>query len=150
MDIEVLRASAQKEGFTKFSVGVIIAQGNHILIVQRSPTDFLGGFFELPGGGIEPGESVVDAVARETREETGLDVITIGAYIGPMDYRSSSGKLTRQFTVVAEVLLAPIVLSSEHTAFRWITDKDAPDAGLTPETLHLVRLYFARFAKSTL
>ncbi len=43
------------------------------LLQNRAKKDWKG--FALPGGHIEPGESVVDAVVREMQEETGLTVI---------------------------------------------------------------------------
>lgn len=49
-----------------------IRSGSRILLQRRVKADWRG--YTLPGGHIEPGESVVDAVIREMREETGLTV----------------------------------------------------------------------------
>ena len=43
-----------------------------ILLIRRSPDDFGG--WEGPGGSVEEGETLEEAVVREVREETGLDV----------------------------------------------------------------------------
>jgi 8-oxo-dGTP pyrophosphatase MutT (NUDIX family) len=52
---------------------VIEAQGRILLLRTRDPTyPELGTWWELPGGGIEPGETYADAVIRELAEETGL------------------------------------------------------------------------------
>jgi ADP-ribose pyrophosphatase YjhB (NUDIX family) len=54
-----------------------------ILLVRRSDGDNLWGF---PGGGMEPGERLAEAVVREVREETGLEVeptTLIGVYSAP-------------------------------------------------------------------
>ncbi|MEP7286107.1 MAG: NUDIX domain-containing protein [Chloroflexota bacterium] len=64
---------------------VIINEAGHILMQLRSDN----GRWGLPGGAIDPGEEPADAVIREVREETGLDVIPeriVGVYSGP-DYR---------------------------------------------------------------
>ena len=50
----------------------LIRSGTKILLQNRLKTDWRG--YTLPGGHIEPGESIVDAVKREMREETGLTV----------------------------------------------------------------------------
>ena len=50
----------------------LIRQGNEILLQNRVKEDWPG--YALPGGHVEPGESIVDACVREMREETGLTV----------------------------------------------------------------------------
>jgi ADP-ribose pyrophosphatase YjhB (NUDIX family) len=54
-------------------VGAIIIRRNSILLVQRARSP-LKGYWSLPGGLIEPGEKIEDALQREVREETGLIV----------------------------------------------------------------------------
>ena len=54
-------------------VGALILRGNSILLVQRG-RDPLKGYWSLPGGLIEPGEKIGDALQREVLEETGLIV----------------------------------------------------------------------------
>lgn len=48
----------------------LVRRGDRILLQNRVKADWRG--YALPGGHVEPGESIVDAVVREIREETGL------------------------------------------------------------------------------
>jgi len=45
-----------------------------MLVTRRAPEIRAGGWWCLPGGGVEPGESHAEAVVREVQEELGLDV----------------------------------------------------------------------------
>jgi mutator protein MutT len=54
-------------------VGAIIIKRGRILMAQRGKEP-LKGWWSLPGGALEIGESLKDAVCREVREETGLEV----------------------------------------------------------------------------
>lgn len=58
---------------------VLDERGQILLFHTRSP-DYpeLGTWWELPGGGIDPGESYVEAAVRELREETGIVTDTVG------------------------------------------------------------------------
>ena len=49
--------------------GVIRRQDGRILITQRLAKDTLGGYWEFPGGKVDPGEELRAALARELREE---------------------------------------------------------------------------------
>ncbi len=58
---------------THVAVGVIWADGK-ILITQRAKHAHQGGFWEFPGGKLEPGENVQSALRRELQEEVGISV----------------------------------------------------------------------------
>jgi 8-oxo-dGTP diphosphatase len=58
-------------------VGALIFQRDKILLVERGHEP-LKGYWSLPGGVLEPGETLVEGVCREVREETGLEVKPLG------------------------------------------------------------------------
>lgn len=57
----------------ELTVLCLLSDGNRILLQNRVKQDWHG--YALPGGHVEPGESIVDAVVREMQEETGLTVL---------------------------------------------------------------------------
>jgi 8-oxo-dGTP diphosphatase len=69
-------------GLVLFSIGafaLIFDEHNHVLLSHRRDLDV----WNLPGGGVEHGELPTEAVVRETKEETGLDVAVerlVGVY----------------------------------------------------------------------
>jgi len=115
------RSQALGEGVTHFATGVAIARGNKILVVRRASHDFLGGNFELPGGGVDDGETIIESAAREIREETGLTITTILATFEGFDYSTPKKEHVRQINIIAEVADGPVVLDpNEHDDFKWI------------------------------
>ncbi|WP_371783092.1 NUDIX hydrolase [Streptosporangium subroseum] len=70
-------------------VGAIIVDSGRILLVRRGhpPGE---GLWSVPGGRVEPGESDVEAVAREVLEETGLNIVP-GRLAGTVDRPGPGG-----------------------------------------------------------
>lgn len=62
-------------------VGAAIVRDGRLLVAQRSYPAELAGRWELPGGGVEPGETEREALVRECREELGAEV-RIGGRVG--------------------------------------------------------------------
>jgi mutator protein MutT len=58
-------------------VGGVVVRDGAVLLVQRAQEP-LAGKWTLPGGAVELGETLESAVARELREETGLEVRVLG------------------------------------------------------------------------
>lgn len=109
-------------------VGALIHdRDGRVLLLRRRPEDFLGGLWELPGGGVEPGEELGQALEREVLEETGLTVDEVTGYVGAFDYTSGSGRPTRQFTFAVTVGRHGPVVLSEHGDWTWA------DRGRLPE-----------------
>jgi len=81
----------------KISVSAVVTRHEkpgEILLMRRSDNEHWG----LPGGYVEPGESVVAATQREVREETGLTRLDVGPSLGTIDwYFMSEDDLVHKF-----------------------------------------------------
>lgn len=69
----------------KVAVGVIRDQQQRVLITQRPLHVPSGGFWEFPGGKLEPGELASDALVREIKEEIDIDVVHY-TFLGEINY----------------------------------------------------------------
>ncbi len=104
----------------------IVVLDNKILLLKRvkPSTDGLG-FWELPGGGLEYGETPNQALIRELKEETGLDIVIIKpAY--------TFTKIREDYqTVGIGFLCIPkndhVRLSDEHTEYCFVTIEKAKE-----------------------
>ncbi len=67
--------------FTEVAAGVILKPDGQFLLAQRPAGKAYAGYWEFPGGKIEPGETVAQALARELHEELGLDVRTVHPWL---------------------------------------------------------------------
>lgn len=62
-----------------------LARPSMMLAARRNRPEALAGLWEFPGGKVEPGESDVDAVHRELKEELGVELVLGSEVTGPID-----------------------------------------------------------------
>jgi len=123
---------------TRMAVGGVLCRrvdGNlTVLVLKRVAGDEYGGLEELPSGGVEPGETAGEALAREVREETGLSIQAAGPFLFDFTYPTRRGT-TRQLNFLIDVADddPPVrVDPAEHESFRWLPLTELADSGLSP------------------
>ncbi|GAA2158891.1 MULTISPECIES: NUDIX hydrolase [Glycomyces] len=83
--IDQLTAEAERDGIATLAVGAVVTdEAGRVLLLRRNPEDFMGGQWELPSGKTDPGERLAAALAREVKEETGLELTAITAHLGAL------------------------------------------------------------------
>lgn len=60
---------------TRTAVYIIIEREDQVLLLKRGNTGYRDGYYSLPTGHVDAGETFREAAVRETREETGLEVM---------------------------------------------------------------------------
>ncbi|BCI54625.1 DNA mismatch repair protein MutT [Mycolicibacterium litorale] len=106
--------------------GALIA-GAALLVAQRERPPELAGMWELPGGKVAPGESDAAALARELREELGIDV-TVGARLGDDIALSATTVLRAYLVTQTGGDLRPL----DHRALRWVRRDELDDLAWVP------------------
>lgn len=129
--IQQLLAESRSDDVQKLVVGAVISKDSRFLLLERIPSDFMGGLVELPSGTVEPNEDLLTALSREVLEETGLTVLSVPQYLNSFDYVSGSGRKTRQFNFLVEVRHTEIKIDpSEHKAYYFVNPSDEVFAAL--------------------
>ena len=70
-------------------VHTVLANPSGVFLLRRREHMAFGGMYCLPGGYLEAGEGLLDAAAREVREEAGVEILR-GRFAGLMSYRSAA------------------------------------------------------------
>ncbi|MEU6713537.1 NUDIX domain-containing protein [Nonomuraea sp. NPDC046802] len=140
---------ATRDAIDQLVVGAVVHHDGQILILRRTADDFMGGIEELPSGGVEDGEDLMRALARELEEEIGWrhPPATAPGFVATFDYTTGSGRAARQLTFALQAPDRAVTLSAEHTAYRWVDPADAEATDLTPESVSTVRAWIEHAAR---
>jgi 8-oxo-dGTP diphosphatase len=104
---------------------VVRDQAGRILLIRRadaSPVD--PGCWDLPGGKLDYGETLAEALVREAREETGL-TIAVGRPVYTCHFTKEPFWVTC-ITFACELAGGEVRLSHEHGDFAWIEPAEIP------------------------
>jgi 8-oxo-dGTP diphosphatase len=105
------------------AVKAIIRKNGRILLLQRSPySGFDPGLWEFPGGKIEYGENLTEALKREVMEEAGL-LIRVGQPVKTWHFIKEPFWVT-SISFSCDHISGRVTLSPEHTAYAWVDPKE--------------------------
>ena len=111
------------------AVSAIVVDRDGRVLLARRKSDPDAGRWDTPGGFLEEGEEPLEALRRELREETGLEVQP-GSFLGT--YMDTYGEGPEAGTVLNLVWEATIVSGEMHadddvSELRWFPPEDLPD-----------------------
>ena len=103
-----------------------------VVVQKRTGTSWNG--YAFPGGHVEDGESFADAVRREVREETGLE-IEVGEPFNAWTMRAP-GRRILGVDFVCRWRSGDVRLSHEHESFAWLTLEEVESRGWEAEPVY--------------
>jgi len=122
-------------------VGAVIVEGDRVLLVERGQEPQKG-FWSLPGGLLELGERLEEAVRREVREETGLDVEILSvAGVFERILRDASGRPEYHYVLVdylCRVVGGRLRPATDVSRAAWVARAELAVYRLTEGTLPLL------------
>ena len=133
------------------AVSAAIIRDRKVLIVRRAraPAD---GLYTLPGGVVEAGETLVEAVKREVREETALTIepVALAGYREAIE-RDAGGRVERHFVILpfaARWIAGEPVLSEELSEANWLDPAAIAGLETTAGLAEIIAAAMALMAKT--
>lgn len=123
----------------------IVHYKNKVLLVRESDAYKDGaecGKWDVVGGRLEAGETVRDALVREVKEESGLDIVP-GEVVAVFDgFPKIKGELCHVVRVyfMAAAQSDQVLLSSDHDAYEWIDPATIGDRVLVNDMIEVLQI----------
>jgi len=128
------------------AVSAAIIRDGKVLIVRRARPPAYG-VFTLPGGGVEAGETLHEAIIREVMEETALTIEPLGlAGYREAIARDADGKVERHFVILpfaARFIAGEVALNEELAEARWLVPSGLAGLKTTDGLAEIVRAAYA-------
>jgi 8-oxo-dGTP diphosphatase len=133
------------------AVSAAVVREGRILVVRRARAP-ANGLFSLPGGVVELGETLTEAVAREIREETGLIIEPVAlAGFREAVVRDAQDRVERHFVILcfaARWRAGEPVLNEELSEARWLDPAELAGLPTTPGLADIVTAAFGRLEEA--
>jgi mutator protein MutT len=124
------------------AVGAVVAKGRDVLLVMRGKDPGYGQW-SIPGGAIQVGETLEQAVIREIREEVGIRIAPVGL-VEVLDriVHDERGRVLYHYVLLDFVCLyrsGNLRAGSDVTKARWVKDTSIAAYALPRETEAVIR-----------
>lgn len=125
---------------TEVAVGILVKEDDSYLLGQRPEGKPYAGYWEFPGGKLEAGETVFQALHRELKEELGIEIAASEPWqIIEHDYPHAYVRLHLHF--VRQWSGTPQGLEGQNLSWQSSVNKNEPTVGpLLPATLPILEL----------
>lgn len=124
--------------------GVVVDDGRALLIKRAHPP--LQGEWSIPGGTLEVGETLLEAVGRELEEETGIEVRVVELIeVFERVFRDDAGRVKYHFVILdylCEALDGEARAGSDVTDVAWASERDLGRFSLTPTATRVINRAF--------
>jgi 8-oxo-dGTP diphosphatase len=125
---------------------VAVFRDGRVMLAARGRAP-MEGLYSLPGGGVEPGETLAEAALRELREETGVEAELIG-FVAPVEAIERDGQGRVRLHIVIAAHAARWVSGEPQTGpeardIRWVSEDEIDTLPTTPGLPGLLRRAFA-------
>ncbi len=120
----------------QIAVGAIVLSNGKLLMVQRA-NEPGAGLWSLPGGRLEQGELLEDAVKREVEEETGIE-IEVGGLVGILEVPGDPHYVILDYAATASREHPPVPAQDVSEA-RWVPLEEVARLPCTPRFVETLR-----------
>ena len=126
-------------------VGALIFEDDHVLMAERGGEP-LKGWWSIPGGLVETGERLEEAIRREVREETGLEVRPLGVIeIFERIMRDAAGAAEYHYVLIDYICRAcggSLCAGDDVSRVEWVRRRDLKQLRITEGTLAVIEKAF--------
>lgn len=134
------------------AVSAVVVRDGEFLAVRRARPP-MQGLFTLPGGVVEPGESLAEAACREVREETGLitEAVALTGYREVIT-RDDAGRVQRHFVILtfaARWVAGEPRLNEELLEARWMRPAGLRELSTTEGLAEIVAAAFEQLEQGS-
>ena len=122
-------------------VGAVVWRDGSVLLERRGQPPAQGSW-SLPGGLVDVGETLEQALTREVREECSIE-ITVGPILGVFEpiVRDDEGRIRYHYVVIdylAFYARGEVAIGDDAAELRWVPFNDLGEYALLPETREIV------------
>ncbi len=117
------------------SAGIVMNE-KKVLITRRAQTEQFAGGWEFPGGKVEEGETFEECLARELKEELGIDV-SVGTFCASIvhDYETFKINLKAYYCQVT----SGVISLSVHDKYAWVQIDKLLEVDLLPADIPIAK-----------
>jgi 8-oxo-dGTP diphosphatase len=113
----------------------IIRKQNKTLIARRSSNKHLGGYWELPGGKIEKGETPEESLVREIKEELGVSINVIDFFMANSHHYPNKSILLKAY--FCDIISGAFELT-DHDKIEWIEKSEFKNFKFAPADIPII------------